>query len=49
MAQAQAEHRKILAAVRRSDPDAAAAAMERHRTNTMASWQRVVANAGREA
>ena len=49
MAQAQAEHRKILAAVRRSDADAAAAAMERHRTNTMASWQRVVANAGREA
>jgi DNA-binding GntR family transcriptional regulator len=48
MAQAQAEHRKILAAVRRGDADAAAAAMERHRTNTMASWHRVVANAGSE-
>jgi DNA-binding GntR family transcriptional regulator len=48
MAQAQVEHRKILAAVRRGDADAAGAAMERHRTNTMASWHRVVANAGKE-
>lgn len=46
MAQAQAEHRKILAAVRRGDPDAGAAAMERHRTHTLASWQRIIAQAG---
>src|SRR5262245_15003790 len=45
MAQAQAEHRKIFAAVRRGDADAAGAAMERHRTLTMASWQRIVASA----
>jgi DNA-binding GntR family transcriptional regulator len=47
MAQAQVEHRKILAAVRRGDAEAAGAAMERHRTNTMASWQRIVATAGK--
>ena len=47
MAQAQAEHRKILAAVRRVDADAAGAAMERHRINTMASWHRIVASAGK--
>jgi DNA-binding GntR family transcriptional regulator len=47
MTQAQAEHRKIFAAVRRGDTDAAAAAMECHRVNTMASWQRVVANVGK--
>jgi len=46
MTQAQAEHRKILAAVRRGDAGAAAAAMERHRTLTMASWQRIIASAG---
>jgi DNA-binding GntR family transcriptional regulator len=45
MAQAQQEHRKILAAMRREDADAAAAAMERHRHHTMASWQRIIANA----
>jgi DNA-binding GntR family transcriptional regulator len=48
MAPAQVEHRKILAAVRRGDPDAAAAAMERHRTNTMASWRRIAATAAQE-
>jgi DNA-binding GntR family transcriptional regulator len=48
VAPAQAEHRKILAAVRRGDPDAAAAAMERHRANTMASWHRIAATAARE-
>jgi DNA-binding GntR family transcriptional regulator len=47
MAQAQAEHRKILAAVRRGDAAAAGAVMERHRTNTMASWHRVVTSAGK--
>src|SRR5215813_3950589 len=45
MTQAQTEHRKILAAVRRGDADAAGAAMERHRGHTMASWQRIVAGA----
>ena len=45
MTQAQAEHRKILAAVRRGDAEAAGAAMERHRMLTMASWQRIVASA----
>ena len=48
MAQAQAEHRKILAAVRRADAEAAGAAMERHRINTMASWHRIVASAGKD-
>ena len=47
MAQAQVEHRRILAAVRRGDADAAGAAMERHRTNTMASWHRIVASAAK--
>lgn len=47
MARAQVEHRKILAAVRRGDADAAAAAMERHRANTMASWHRIAARAGK--
>src|SRR5262245_16066489 len=47
MTQAQVEHRKILAAVRRGDAEAAAAAMERHRSHTMASWQRIVADAAR--
>src|SRR5215510_4169278 len=45
MAQAQVEHRKILTAVRRGDAQGAAAAMERHRSHTMASWQRIVASA----
>jgi len=49
MVRAQAEHRKLFAAVRRSDPDAAAAAMERHRAQTMESWQRIVASAGETA
>jgi DNA-binding GntR family transcriptional regulator len=40
---AQQEHRRIFAALRRGDPDAAAAAMERHRLHTLASWQRIVA------
>ncbi len=48
MAQAQVEHRKIFAAVRRGDADAAGAALERHRTNTMASWHRIVASAAKE-
>jgi DNA-binding GntR family transcriptional regulator len=48
MAQAQVEHRKILAGVRRGDADAAGAAMERHRTNTMVSWHRIVAGAAKE-
>jgi DNA-binding GntR family transcriptional regulator len=47
MTQAQVEHRKILAAVRRGDAEAAAAAMERHRAHTMASWQRIVAGAAK--
>jgi DNA-binding GntR family transcriptional regulator len=41
MSQAQQEHRKILTTVRRGDPEAAAAAMEQHRTRTMASWDRI--------
>jgi DNA-binding GntR family transcriptional regulator len=45
MNQAQQEHQKIVAAVRRGDADAAATAMERHRRCTMASWQRIGANA----
>lgn len=43
MTQAQQEHRKILAGLRRGDPDAAASAMERHRAHTMASWDRMIA------
>src|SRR5262245_6724875 len=46
MTQAQQEHRKIFAAVRRGDPDAAAAAMEQHRTRTLASWKRITADGG---
>ena len=45
MARAQQEHRRIFAAVRRGDVDAAAAAMERHRTLTMAGWHRIIAHA----
>ena len=41
MTQAQQEHRKIFAAVRKGDPDGAAAAMENHRSRTMASWKRL--------
>lgn len=47
MTQAQQEHRKIFAAIRRGDADAAAAAMERHRTHTMASWQRIIAHSNK--
>lgn len=43
MAEAQKEHRKILAGLRRGDADAASAAMERHRAHTMASWDRMIA------
>ena len=41
MTQAQQEHRKIFAAVRKGDPDGAASAMENHRSRTMASWMRL--------
>jgi DNA-binding GntR family transcriptional regulator len=41
MTQAQQEHRKIFAAVRKGDPDGAGTAMEVHRNRTMASWHRV--------
>src|SRR4029450_6615067 len=41
--QAPVEHRKLLAAIRRGDPDAGAAAMERHRSHTLASWRRIIA------
>jgi DNA-binding GntR family transcriptional regulator len=47
MAQAQAEHRKLLAAIKRGDPDAGAAAMERHRSHTLASWRRIIAESGK--
>jgi DNA-binding GntR family transcriptional regulator len=41
MTQAQQEHRKIFAAVRRGDPQGAASAMEHHRNRTMTSWKRL--------
>src|SRR5262245_18943311 len=43
MAQAQVEHRKLLAGIKRGDPDAGGAAMERHRAHSLASWQRIIA------
>jgi DNA-binding FadR family transcriptional regulator len=46
MTQAQQEHRRIFAAVRRGDADAAAAAMEQHRARTLASWKRITADGG---
>lgn len=41
MTRAQQEHRKIFAAVRKGDPEAAASAMAHHRSRTMASWNRL--------
>ena len=41
MTQAQQEHRKIFAAVRKGDPEAAATAMDQHRSRTMACWNRL--------
>lgn len=38
MAAAQAEHRAILAAIAKGDPEAAANAAQRHRDQTMTSW-----------
>lgn len=43
MALAQKEHWAIYEAVRSRDREAAAAAMERHRTDTLASWSRIIA------
>jgi DNA-binding GntR family transcriptional regulator len=42
MAEAQAEHRAILAAIARGDADAAAKAATRHRERTLRSWTAVV-------
>ena len=42
MRAAQKEHWAILEAIRASDAEAAAAAMERHRANTLESWRMVV-------
>src|SRR5262245_22132997 len=44
MTQAQQEHRKIFAAVRKGDPDSAATAMDHHRSGTMVSWNRPAGN-----
>jgi DNA-binding GntR family transcriptional regulator len=49
MAAAQQEHRNLFVAVRRADVEAAGAAMERHRTHTMASWQRIIARSDKPA
>jgi DNA-binding GntR family transcriptional regulator len=48
MAQAQTEHRKIFTAIRQGDPTAGKAAMERHRSHTMASWRRIIAQSDEE-
>jgi DNA-binding GntR family transcriptional regulator len=37
--EAQAEHEAIVAGLRARDPDAAGAAMERHRLSTLAAWE----------
>ncbi len=47
MAAAQQEHRAIFEVLRRGDPEAAVAAMARHREATMKSWQGIVAGAGK--
>lgn len=44
MAAAQAEHEELLDAVERGDAAAAADAMDRHRSTTIATWQRAVAS-----
>jgi DNA-binding GntR family transcriptional regulator len=46
MAAAQAEHRAILSALGRNDPDAAVAAAGRHRDRTLQSWANIVRRSG---
>jgi DNA-binding GntR family transcriptional regulator len=43
MPEAQREHEAIVSAVRRGDADAAGAAMEQHRTTTLAGWDQALA------
>jgi DNA-binding GntR family transcriptional regulator len=42
MAAAQLEHRAILAAIAKNDPEAAVAAASRHRDRTLQSWENIV-------
>jgi DNA-binding GntR family transcriptional regulator len=47
--EAQREHEAIVAALRKRDPEAAGAAMERHRLSTLAAWEQALSDADTQA